>query len=209
MPPATRLAEEHVFGEIFGDLPRGLLEPIGVGRGEDAKCLAVASIAACGHGTLLRLVVLPRVPGCLARGRPSRSAIYWFPSDAPTAPDRNRSTGARPEPLKTPVAAARVSARRPGLGAYAFGVVTARATDWGLGLLVGLLFATGVMTFFAGQPGDDWVFGAHGVGGFALAGVWAGSCGGCGGGWRSRRAGGAVSNRRSSSGCGRGRERST
>jgi hypothetical protein len=35
--------------------------------------------------------------------------------------------------------------------------VTARATDWGLGLLVGLLFATGVMTFFAGQPGDVWV----------------------------------------------------
>jgi cytochrome b561 len=49
--------------------------------------------------------------------------------------------------------------------------VTARATDWGLALLVGLLFATGVMSLFAGQSGDAWVFGAHGVGGFALAGV--------------------------------------
>jgi DMSO/TMAO reductase YedYZ molybdopterin-dependent catalytic subunit len=49
--------------------------------------------------------------------------------------------------------------------------VTARATDWGLALLVGLLFATGVMSLFAGQSGDAWVFAAHGVGGFALAGV--------------------------------------
>ena len=56
--------------------------------------------------------------------------------------------------------------------------MTARATDWGLALLVGLLFATGVMTFFAGQRGDAWVFGAHGVGGFALAGVL---------GWKLRR----------------------
>ena len=63
-------------------------------------------------------------------------------------------------------------------GAYAVGVVTARATDWGLALLVGLLFATGVMTFFAGQQGDVWVFAAHGVGGFALAGVL---------GWKLRR----------------------
>jgi DMSO/TMAO reductase YedYZ molybdopterin-dependent catalytic subunit len=56
--------------------------------------------------------------------------------------------------------------------------VTARATDWGLALLVGLLFATGVMTLFAGQRGDAWVFAAHGVGGFALAGVL---------GWKLRR----------------------
>jgi DMSO/TMAO reductase YedYZ molybdopterin-dependent catalytic subunit len=49
--------------------------------------------------------------------------------------------------------------------------VTARATDWGLALLVGLLFATGVLTLFAGQRGDAWVFAAHGVGGFALAGL--------------------------------------
>jgi DMSO/TMAO reductase YedYZ molybdopterin-dependent catalytic subunit len=68
--------------------------------------------------------------------------------------------------------------RRPGLGAYALVVVTARATDWGLALLVGLLFVTGVMTLFAGQTGDAWVFGAHGVGGFALAGVL---------GWKLRR----------------------
>jgi hypothetical protein len=40
-----------------------------------------------------------------------------------------------------------------------------------LALLVGLLFATGVMTLFAGQRGDAWVFASHGAGGFALAGV--------------------------------------
>jgi DMSO/TMAO reductase YedYZ molybdopterin-dependent catalytic subunit len=49
--------------------------------------------------------------------------------------------------------------------------VTARATDWSLALLVGLLFATGVMTLFAGRHGDAWVFAAHGAGGFALAGL--------------------------------------
>jgi hypothetical protein len=32
--------------------------------------------------------------------------------------------------------------------------VTPRATDWSLALLVGLLFATGIMTLFAGAPGD-------------------------------------------------------
>jgi hypothetical protein len=58
------------------------------------------------------------------------------------------------------------------------GCVTARATDWGLALLVGLLFATGVMTLFAGGQGDAWVFAAHGVGGFALAGMLA---------WKLRR----------------------
>jgi hypothetical protein len=60
----------------------------------------------------------------------------------------------------------------------ACGVVTARATDWGLALLVGLLFATGVVTLFAGQRGDAWVFAVHGVGGFALAGAL---------GWKLRR----------------------
>jgi DMSO/TMAO reductase YedYZ molybdopterin-dependent catalytic subunit len=65
-----------------------------------------------------------------------------------------------------------------GVGAYACGVVTARATDWGLALLVGLLFATGVMSLFAGQRGDAWVFAVHGVGGFALAGAL---------GWKLRR----------------------
>ena len=56
--------------------------------------------------------------------------------------------------------------------------MTARATDWGLALLVGLLFATGVMTFFAGQRGDAWVFAVHGAGGFALGGL---------AGWKLRR----------------------
>jgi cytochrome b561 len=49
------------------------------------------------------------------------------------------------------------------------GCVTPRATDWGLALFVGLLFTTGVMTLFAGERGDAWVFAAHGAGGFALA----------------------------------------
>ncbi len=47
--------------------------------------------------------------------------------------------------------------------------MTPRATDWSLALLVGLLFATGIMTLFAGGRGDAWVFAAHGAGGFALA----------------------------------------
>ena len=46
--------------------------------------------------------------------------------------------------------------------------MTPRATDWGLALLVGLLFVTGVMTLFAGTPGERWVFVLHGAGGFAL-----------------------------------------
>lgn len=84
------------------------------------------------------------------------------------------------------------------MGAYAPVVVTARATDWGLALLVGLLFATGVMTFFAGQRGDAWVFGAHGVGGFALAGVL---------GWKLRRVWGRLAqparwDRRTAAGAG-------
>ena len=54
--------------------------------------------------------------------------------------------------------------------------MTPRATDWGLALLVGLLFATGVMSLFAGRSGDAWVFAVHGAGGFALGGmlVWKG-----------------------------------
>jgi DMSO/TMAO reductase YedYZ molybdopterin-dependent catalytic subunit len=46
--------------------------------------------------------------------------------------------------------------------------VTPRATDWGLALLVGFLFVTGVMSLFAGRSGDAWVFALHGAGGFAL-----------------------------------------
>jgi hypothetical protein len=47
-----------------------------------------------------------------------------------------------------------------------------------LALLVGLLFATGVMTLFAGQRADAWIFAVHGAGGFALAAVL---------GWKLRR----------------------
>ena len=56
--------------------------------------------------------------------------------------------------------------------------MTPRSTDWGLALLVALLFATGVMTLFAGQRGDAWIFAVHGAGGFALAAVL---------GWKLRR----------------------
>jgi DMSO/TMAO reductase YedYZ molybdopterin-dependent catalytic subunit len=50
-------------------------------------------------------------------------------------------------------------------------VVTARATDWALALMVGLLAATGVLTLFSGEPGDAWVFAVHGAGGLAITGV--------------------------------------
>ena len=40
-----------------------------------------------------------------------------------------------------------------------------------MALLVGLLFATGMMSLFAGRSGDAWVFAVHGAGGFALGGV--------------------------------------
>ena len=56
--------------------------------------------------------------------------------------------------------------------------MTPRSTDWGLALLVALLFATGVMTLFAGHRGDAWIFAVHGAGGFALAAVL---------GWKLRR----------------------
>ena len=56
--------------------------------------------------------------------------------------------------------------------------MTPRSTDWGLALLVGLLFATGAMTLFAGGREDAWVFAVHGAGGFALAAVLA---------WKLRR----------------------
>ena len=56
--------------------------------------------------------------------------------------------------------------------------MTPRATDWGLALLVGVLFATGVMSLFAGRSGDAWVFALHGAGGFALGGTLV---------WKSRR----------------------
>lgn len=36
-------------------------------------------------------------------------------------------------------------------------------------MLVALLFATGILTFVAGQPADGWVFAVHDALGFALA----------------------------------------
>jgi hypothetical protein len=47
--------------------------------------------------------------------------------------------------------------------------VTPRGTDWSLAGLVALGLASGVLTWFAGAPGDTWVFFAHGVAGAALA----------------------------------------
>ena len=46
--------------------------------------------------------------------------------------------------------------------------MTPRGTDWGLAVLVGLLFVTGVLSMFAGAPGDAWVFVAHDVAGAML-----------------------------------------
>jgi hypothetical protein len=47
--------------------------------------------------------------------------------------------------------------------------VTPRGTDWSLALLVSLLFATGLLTWFSGGEGSAWVFAAHGIAGGALA----------------------------------------
>jgi DMSO/TMAO reductase YedYZ molybdopterin-dependent catalytic subunit len=49
--------------------------------------------------------------------------------------------------------------------------VTPRGTDWGLALVVSLLFATGMASLFAAAPEDEWVFVAHDVLAFALAGL--------------------------------------
>jgi DMSO/TMAO reductase YedYZ molybdopterin-dependent catalytic subunit len=49
--------------------------------------------------------------------------------------------------------------------------VTPRGTDWGLALVVALLFATGMASLFAASPGEEWVFVAHDVLAFALAGL--------------------------------------
>src|SRR4051794_16794331 len=50
-------------------------------------------------------------------------------------------------------------------------VVTARGTDWSLALLVAIAFVTGLLTLFAGEPGEEWVFAIHGIGGVAVGGV--------------------------------------
>lgn len=47
--------------------------------------------------------------------------------------------------------------------------MTPRGTDWGLALLVLLLFATGLLTWFSGGEGSAWVVSAHGIAGGALA----------------------------------------
>lgn len=47
--------------------------------------------------------------------------------------------------------------------------MTARGTDWSLALLITLLFASGLGTWFAGDESDAWVFAAHGIGGVSLA----------------------------------------
>ena len=49
--------------------------------------------------------------------------------------------------------------------------MTPRGTDWGLALVVALLFATGMASLFAASPGEAWVFVAHDVLAFALAGL--------------------------------------
>jgi hypothetical protein len=51
--------------------------------------------------------------------------------------------------------------------------VTPRGTDWGLALVVALLFATGMASLFAASPGEGWVFVVHDVLAFALAGLFA------------------------------------
>jgi cytochrome b561 len=47
--------------------------------------------------------------------------------------------------------------------------MTARGTDWSLALLIALLFASGLGTWFAGDESDAWVFAAHGILGASLA----------------------------------------
>ena len=46
--------------------------------------------------------------------------------------------------------------------------MTPRGTDWSLALLVSLLFASGLGTWFAGDAGGAWVFAAHGIAAGAL-----------------------------------------
>jgi DMSO/TMAO reductase YedYZ molybdopterin-dependent catalytic subunit len=64
--------------------------------------------------------------------------------------------------------------------------VTPRGTDWSLALLVALGLASGLATWFAGSPDSAWVFGAHAVGGMALALVLA---------WKLRRVWARVADR--------------
>jgi DMSO/TMAO reductase YedYZ molybdopterin-dependent catalytic subunit len=47
--------------------------------------------------------------------------------------------------------------------------VAARLVDWALAALVAALIATGILTLFAGSPGDAWVYVAHDALGVAIA----------------------------------------
>lgn len=47
--------------------------------------------------------------------------------------------------------------------------MTSRGTDWWLAALVAALFATGLLGYFSGGPGDAWTIAAHDALGFALA----------------------------------------
>jgi hypothetical protein len=47
--------------------------------------------------------------------------------------------------------------------------VTPRGNDWGLAVLVSLLFGTGLLSWFSGGDGSAWVFVAHDIAGAALA----------------------------------------
>jgi DMSO/TMAO reductase YedYZ molybdopterin-dependent catalytic subunit len=47
--------------------------------------------------------------------------------------------------------------------------VTPRGTDWGLALLVAVLFVTGFVGYFSGEPRDAWAIAVHDVVGFVLA----------------------------------------
>jgi DMSO/TMAO reductase YedYZ molybdopterin-dependent catalytic subunit len=49
--------------------------------------------------------------------------------------------------------------------------VAPRFVDWGIALVLAVLFATGVGTLFAGDSGSAWVFTVHGACGFVLAGA--------------------------------------
>jgi DMSO/TMAO reductase YedYZ molybdopterin-dependent catalytic subunit len=47
--------------------------------------------------------------------------------------------------------------------------MTPRGTDWGLAALVALLFASGLVGYFSGEPHDAWAIAVHDVTGFGLA----------------------------------------
>jgi hypothetical protein len=76
-------AEEHVLSEIFEDLPCGLRKPIGIDRRDDVECSAVASVGPAVMEPSFGWWSCRGSPAASRQGRPSRSAVYWFRSDAP------------------------------------------------------------------------------------------------------------------------------